>query len=309
MMNKHATATDLDTATLQSIYISQETRDRVQAGDLGLTAGHWDAEGLRMTNLADGTVATDSATKGQVDAIAGSATDAAASAAAAAVSATNASADASLAQSANVAAQSAKLGAESARDDITGSIPTTGLNSGRTLVASSSTTYAETRTRTLEQEQFLTFSGTSFAVNLTSKYAEFQIELFDWIPADNDKALFMEVKDAGSFITTGYESRGNEAHGSGAGRYTPGASEFQLSSRGVSNVAGDGLSAAFTLRSGSVGTVFIFGQGGFSDGSNLVQFSYAGRNTAASSQLTQIRFTVEDGGSHGGGFLRVWGII
>ena len=59
---------DLDRTLLQSLYVAEETNDAA-VGFLGKNGGtHWDAEAKRITNLVDGTTATDAATKGQLDA-------------------------------------------------------------------------------------------------------------------------------------------------------------------------------------------------------------------------------------------------
>lgn len=64
-------ADDLDRGFLQMLYIAQEILDGGSPGASFLPlggSGHWDAQGLRLTNLADATAAQDAVTKAQLDA-------------------------------------------------------------------------------------------------------------------------------------------------------------------------------------------------------------------------------------------------
>lgn len=67
----HVRQSDLDTSSLQLLYIIQEAMDFViSATCLGLgVGGHWDAESLKIQNVADGVADTDLVNKGQLDAI------------------------------------------------------------------------------------------------------------------------------------------------------------------------------------------------------------------------------------------------
>jgi len=62
---------DLDTSSLQLLYIAQEALDFIAAATcLGLNeiTGQWDALSLKITNVEPGTAATDAVTKSQLDA-------------------------------------------------------------------------------------------------------------------------------------------------------------------------------------------------------------------------------------------------
>ncbi len=67
----HVRQADLDTSSLQLLYIAQETLDAVFGGTLmGLNVGgHWDGENRRIENLAAGVAGSDAVTKSQLDAV------------------------------------------------------------------------------------------------------------------------------------------------------------------------------------------------------------------------------------------------
>lgn len=67
----HVRQSDLDRASLQNLYLAQEALDIVSGAErleLGISS-HWDAENLRIENLAVGVAASDAVTKAQLDAI------------------------------------------------------------------------------------------------------------------------------------------------------------------------------------------------------------------------------------------------
>lgn len=68
----HVRQADLDLSSLQLLYIAQEGLDVISAAtclELGVS-GHWDAELLKIENLAAGVAAADAVNKGQLDAVA-----------------------------------------------------------------------------------------------------------------------------------------------------------------------------------------------------------------------------------------------
>lgn len=67
----HVRQSDLDTSSLQLLYLAQESLDVVSAAEcleLGIS-GHWDGENRRITNLASGVAGTDAVNKSQLDAV------------------------------------------------------------------------------------------------------------------------------------------------------------------------------------------------------------------------------------------------
>ena len=74
---------DLDLMATYSLYLAQENQDIMESALSLNTSGQMDAQVHRIVNVSDGVASSDAATKGQVDAVVGSASAAAASAAAA----------------------------------------------------------------------------------------------------------------------------------------------------------------------------------------------------------------------------------
>ncbi len=110
------TEVDLDTASLQQLYLAQETFDLADTAITLEADGVYDFAARRATNLADPSAAQDAATKAYVDTTTpASAAAAAASATAAAASATSAASDASASVTAATASATAQTAAETAQ--------------------------------------------------------------------------------------------------------------------------------------------------------------------------------------------------
>lgn len=302
------TDTDLDTATLQSIYIAEENTDNYVAGDLTKSGGHWDATSLRLTNLADGTADQDAATKSQVDAIAGSATAAAASAAAASTSETNAA-------TSETNAGTSETNAAASAASITGVLPVSGLTVGRTLVIDGATSYAVTRTETWEFIASATLSSDADkAVALTpATYARYRIQIRDYVPGTDNTNLYVTVSDdngstyeAGS----GYNVKGTSASGSMNRINDTTTAQFCLhdDNVGIGSTAGEFYDGEFELRPGSASTpAIIHGKAYYLDSSaGIHAVTFSGHNTDTAAEVTHIKFTASSG-NLGSGTITVWG--
>lgn len=146
--NVHGATGDLvDIGTVQTITAAKTFNLANITANANIKAG-----GFKVTGLADGTASTDAATKGQLDAIAGSATAAAASATASATSAGQAATSATnAANSANTASTSAATATTQAGTATTqAGIATTqaGLAAGSATTASNSAATAATSAAT-----------------------------------------------------------------------------------------------------------------------------------------------------------------
>lgn len=198
---------DLDQNFDQLLHAVQEIEDNFGANFVQ-SGGHWDAQGLRITNMADPAADQDAATKGD---IAASVTAAAASAAAAAVDEAAADAARIAAQAAQTAAELAETNAEAAEATITGVFPVSGLATGNILVVDGSTSFDQRRARVEEYITVEALTGTSVPLELSGGYLEYVLVLENFRPTTNNDDLILRLSDNGT--PTFYSGASDYAYG------------------------------------------------------------------------------------------------
>ncbi|MEE8385650.1 MAG: phage tail fiber protein [Dehalococcoidia bacterium] len=219
---------NLDDATQQAIHIAEEDRNNFTASTFGLSGGHWDAESLRIVNLAAPVADTDAATKAS---IAAQVTAAELAETNAETAETNAETAETNAETAQTAAETAQTAAELAETNITAVYPVSSLVVGEQLFATSTTAFTSTVSRGPQLISEIVISAQASAIfALGTAYSRYIVDLENVLMASDALNLEMTISDDAqvSYESAGYDTHGFIRKGGTASWAALNAAEFTL---------------------------------------------------------------------------------
>ncbi len=305
--------TDQDLADLQLLHIVEELENNALIG-MGKAGANWDAEGVRITDVAAPIADTDAATKAS---IAGQVTAAETAETNAETAETNAeTAETNADSSATDALASAVASAASAAS-VSSVFPVAGLTVGRILVVDGATSFGETRGRVPELLFDINIAGQgSIALSLATDYSRFLLEIINYLPNTDNTDLLMTISDdsESTYESTGYDRRFLELKGGLTNNSQDNQSSFKLNKQSLGASLGtDRENHSFELKllpGDGVNPFQFYGSGiGRASDNNVVLVSIGG---VMMSSVTAVRAThfklAASTGTMGAGLLLLWGI-
>lgn len=303
---------DLDLADLQLLHIVEELENNVISG-MGKTGANWDAEGVRITDVAAAIDDTDVATKASIATQVTAAETAETNAETAETAAVSAKDDAVTAQVASEAAEDSSLAAAATIINV---FPVSGLTTGRTLVATAATTWTETQTRALELVDFkVATNDASIVLALGTTYNRYMLEMVAYRPDTDpsDLRMTVSVDSESTYENAGYDIRYTELKGSASNNSQSNEAFFKMNKQSLGKATSNRENHSFEISifpGGSSEPFHFFGQGvGRAADQATVLFTIGGQLESSESALkvTHIKF-VSSSGNLGTGSWRLWGI-